>query len=865
MTINNCNDISEKQKKINSLLRECRAYPAKSSITSEISQGQFIDAMRSLYHELHQLSNFDTQEDIANQSVDIFRQASEFIIYKMDRIIVSLDQEIEGPFADENYSHDWNLIQNTTANVENIHSNVERWIDKCLDLCGYGISLEVAVDCLRKVVKESNRKPQHSQMSISAVITSLRTIRRRLLVPESNCAPEHLVGILDTSRFVNVQNLRQMISQDASTQWLKILLPLEYYQNSQRVLFSEKEFLLSDSLVSLATSVVPPLISSACHAMRLPLPIWASRESTSLLLNSAFSIFLAANNMKEIVHTTSIIEEPPENDKIKTAASEYFQGVMKHVIIERNGAAVIRLLFQVFVQHQKIPTDALAILHSHFIDVLEAIPAKREVALFVRALVRYVVTKNKSKLLAQVSTANSRFIESELDSVCKDEVLPILVYFLAPLLASDSELVEAVINFVILSPPSSFKTTEPEQLSLHLCDQLIPRCILIMVHSVTCGRISLPFESESRNDKSFLHHLSTVAGVWCEEIFVSKAAILQQQHVTEFMLYPLQNQLLSQEEIELGLDNTGVSLAMMLIQVSLTVFHSGTSVRVLILICMPMSFIFLQGVSLRLEVSRAGTIRRDGMRIAEAMARIFDQTLNFDELHPPEEPDEKPEASPSTIPNKKCKKKVSKQVPHAFKKTLVVDPDAEVFSDDSDDESDEMCSNSDQSSYDSGQNSDESSWGEDSLEPYDIDDDEEDLRRVPRPRSLRDCVAYLLTNHEVREAYDKHEAALQELPALISSKPLDLMDVVPTLVRVLLHMEDKFNMDGFLENRYNSLSACAVQAPVEACCKLVEEMKGHVSLGTRLEALSIIGNAAEELSGHTNCKESARTTEGQNR
>lgn len=264
---------------------------------------------------------------------------------------------------------------------------------------------------------------------------------------------------------------------------------------------------------------------------------------------------------------------------------------------------------------------------------------------------------------------------------------------------------------------------------------------------------------------------------------------------------------------------------------------------------------FLQGVSFRLEVSRAEAIRRDGMRVAEAMARIFGQSLRFDELHSPEESDKKPKATAPTVPKKKSKRKTLKQASHPPKIPVVVDPDAEVFSDDSDDESDESCSKSDQSSYDSEQNSDESSWGEDSLEPYEMDDDEEDLRRVPRPRSLRDCVAYLLTNHEVREAYDKHEAALQELPELVSSKPLDVMDVLPTLVRVLLHMEDKFNMIGFLQNRYDSLMACALQAPVETCFKLVEEMKGHVSLGTRLEALSIIRNAVEELSGHINHQE----------
>jgi hypothetical protein len=69
-------------------------------------------------------------------------------------------------------------------------------------------------------------------------------------------------------------------------------------------------------------------------------------------------------------------------------------------------------------------------------------------------------------------------------------------------------------------------------------------------------------------------------------------------------------------------------------------------------------------------------------------------------------------------------------------------------------------------------------------------------------------------------------------------------------------------MNGFMENRWDSLMACAVQAPVDTCFKLVEEMKGHVSLGTRMEALSIIGCAAEELSGITASEGQRRVIKG---
>ena len=88
-----------------------------------------------------------------------------------------------------------------------------------------------------------------------------------------------------------------------------------------------------------------------------------------------------------------------------------------------------------------------------------------------------------------------------------------------------------------------------------------------------------------------------------------------------------------------------------------------------------------------------------------------------------------------------------------------------------------------------------------------------------------------------------------ELATTVASQPLDLLDVVSTLVQVLLFLEDKFNMDEFAVNRWDSLIAFGVNAPLETCMLLVQEMRSNISLGTRLEALSILGAVAQELSG----------------
>ncbi|KAL7508783.1 hypothetical protein ACHAXN_005861 [Cyclotella atomus] len=809
--------LSEQQQKINTLLLQCQSLASPRQHTSKITvlssdteDTNFSSALDSLYDELMQLTCDAANDDQDDQLSNIRQSVAETLIYNMNRAIGSLDMEIEGPFKDGVRPNDWNHILSSpstkgSSDVEKC-KDPEILIDKCLDLCGYGVSLEVAVECLRKVVSFSNRRSPNAsddsncdqsegKPSLSAVVTSLRTIRRRLL--ETNSASTgHLAGAIFASQLEhgNKQQIRELLAHGNQNNLLEqIVLPLEYYCSKQST--AAREFFLSDSLVTLAITVIPALVSSACHAMQLTLPTWASsRGAHGHLLNSAFRMVLADSILKQ--HSTATLQHT-----VHEATSEYFQALLRHIILNRDNTVAIPEI-------STTPIEPRSILRFHLEKVLASIPAKREVASFIRAMIRFSVSKQKSQL-AQLSPSK----QSELDTVCQEAILPSLDYFLAPTLSIDVEMREALVNLAILSPPNSFKVTGTEQNLLHVFDRLIPRCVSMLLFSA-CS-------SAKPDSRAYLEHLSVVASIWCEEVFVSMTSPLQQQFVTEFLLYPLQQNILTQEGIELGLDDSGASLASM----------------------------FIQGVSSRLEVSRAESIRRDGMRIAEAVASVFGQTLNFDDLRPREELVEN-----DVVPKQKANKKKAKHTPHKSKPQATVEPNALYFSDES--VSSTGCSESD---------CDASSWGEDSLKSYEKDDDEEDLCRVPRPRSLRDCVAYLLTNDEDREAYDKHEAALQELPSLISSRPLDLMDVVPTLARVLLHMENKFNMDGFIENRWDSLMACAIQAPVDTCFKLVEEMKGHVSLGTRLEALSIIGCTVEELSGVTASEKQRQVIKGNDR
>ena len=349
--------------------------------------------------------------------------------------------------------------------------------------------------------------------------------------------------------------------------------------------------------------------------------------------------------------------------------------------------------------------------------------------------------------------------------------------------------------------------------------------LLLHLACISCHESDSNAESESdvpnaTSVDSYLSHLSTVASVWSEDVFVSRSGVLQQQFVTEFLLCPLRQNLISQGDFQRGITSDGTSLASTLVQ----------------------------GVTLRLDISLSQPIRVDGMRIAEAMASLLGQHLRFDELHPAiEETMDGKEEETKVDQEKKPRKGRNRAIRRT--RQVMIDPDAEYFTDESD-----------SSSSQSNGSSMNSSWGEeDSLEAYSLDDDEEDLRRVALPRTLQDCFAYLVAPDSDNLACVKQQAALMELARLVETKPFDFIDMTSTLVRVILHLEDKFGLSMFADKKWECLLAFGIHAPLDTCVQLVEEMKGGVSLGTRVEALSIIAATAERLSVSPNLAQSSQT------
>jgi len=753
---------------------------------------------------------------------DFLRHVAKQLIY-LDRVISS--EEIEGTHRLDRFEYDndckWYIdmmkiisqkviskevdtntldIKNDlcTLSVDNQKDDIrcdhpERLIDKCLDMCGYEISLEVAVECLRQIVSSRNSSSEGGKDNrMAATITCLRIVRRRLLLssPSNNSATiideksiltiipdQYKHAFLTLKNVLGAQRMKQIFEY--------MILPLECHHNKQILLQTHEQgnkqnLARHETLSSISTMIFPNLVSSACHAMKLPLPSWASpKTSYGILFHSAWKMVLVEELLN--ISTASGKNEKGE------VASDHFQLLVQQMIISGRTDIVVKHIYKCWKSSDTCHDDELdsvicspqALLCRQIQSVIDSVSSKREAAVFCRAVLRHSIKQEIPK--SMINNYSGQEAKDKCDEICKRNIIPFLQEMLLPSLSNDKEMVDVVVHYIILSPPTSFQCHQGIS-SLQVIDRAAPRCLARLL-SLACV------------ENSFLF---TVASVWCEDVFIERTDTLQQQYVTEFLLQPLESKQLSPDDLQKGLEEEGTALATLLVQ----------------------------GVSLRLETSRSESIRLDGMRVAESLASTLGQHLQFDELHPPAANKDSGDEV-TDVMEKKAKL-------HKKKQNLLI----QVVDDDTYEKSDDDTSQSSTSF-----------WGEDSLQPYVMDDDEEDLRRVPRPRTLRECLAYLLVADKEDLAYDKHYAALSELTTIITSQPLDLLDVVSTLVRVLLFLEDKFSIDQYHVKRWDSLMAFGIHAPFETCMVLVREMKGNISLGTRLESLALLRGIAEELTG----------------
>ncbi|XP_039992125.1 telomere length regulation protein TEL2 homolog isoform X2 [Xiphias gladius] len=123
---------------------------------------------------------------------------------------------------------------------------------------------------------------------------------------------------------------------------------------------------------------------------------------------------------------------------------------------------------------------------------------------------------------------------------------------------------------------------------------------------------------------------------------------------------------------------------------------------------------------------------------------------------------------------------------------------------------------------------------DDELTPYDMAGDQEISQASP-PRYLRDCLETLISSEDPARV----ELSLRVAESLISVQ----------LTKVLLHMENKYSINGFLSLRQATMVALTATDCVPVTQYLTTEFYSlNYSLRQRLDILEVLAHAAQELS-----------------
>nr|XP_048723979.1 telomere length regulation protein TEL2 homolog isoform X1 [Caretta caretta] len=133
---------------------------------------------------------------------------------------------------------------------------------------------------------------------------------------------------------------------------------------------------------------------------------------------------------------------------------------------------------------------------------------------------------------------------------------------------------------------------------------------------------------------------------------------------------------------------------------------------------------------------------------------------------------------------------------------------------------------------------------DDDLIPHDMSQDKE-LKKMKAPVYIRDCIEVLTGSEDV----DKWEATMKVLESLIRRNSATTREVSMELAKVLLHLEEKTYIEGFVELRQRALVAVTITDPVPVAQYLSSQFYSlNYSLCQRMDILDVLALAAQELS-----------------
>ncbi|NXA74538.1 TELO2 protein, partial [Thryothorus ludovicianus] len=134
---------------------------------------------------------------------------------------------------------------------------------------------------------------------------------------------------------------------------------------------------------------------------------------------------------------------------------------------------------------------------------------------------------------------------------------------------------------------------------------------------------------------------------------------------------------------------------------------------------------------------------------------------------------------------------------------------------------------------------------DDDLIPYDMSEDKE--LKIKAPVYIRDCIEVLTGSRS--EDVDKWEATVKALESLVRRNPAAAREVSVELAKILLHLEEKTCIEGFVELRRRAQVAVLTTDPIPVAKYLTSQFYSlNYSLRQRIDILDVLVLAAQELS-----------------
>ncbi|XP_054372584.1 telomere length regulation protein TEL2 homolog isoform X2 [Molothrus ater] len=134
---------------------------------------------------------------------------------------------------------------------------------------------------------------------------------------------------------------------------------------------------------------------------------------------------------------------------------------------------------------------------------------------------------------------------------------------------------------------------------------------------------------------------------------------------------------------------------------------------------------------------------------------------------------------------------------------------------------------------------------DDDLIPYDMSEDKE--LKLKAPMYIRDCIEVLTGSRS--EDVDKWEATVKALESLVRRNPAATREVSVELAKILLHLEEKTCIEGFVELCQRAQVAVLTTDPIPVAKYLTSQFYSlNYSLRQRMDILDVLVLAAQELS-----------------